>query len=158
MEGNRDFGARLLRLLEAHENTCPVMLSSSVQATLAGRYAGSVYGQSKAAGEGLFFEHAQRTGANVLIYRFPNLYGKWCRPNYNSVVATFCDAIANDREYHIDNPNIDLELLYIDDLVTALLDALLGKIYRCHYDGAKCIEDAQGPFCYAPGGAAYHPR
>lgn len=151
MEGNRDFGGRLLDLLEAAGNRCPVMLSSSVQASLEGRYAGSPYGESKLAGEGLLFEYAGRTGARALVYRLPNLYGKWCRPNYNSAVATFCDAIANGREFHVSDPSVELELLYIDDLVSAMLEALLGDERRCRYEGAECVPDPEGPFCYAPG-------
>lgn len=151
MEGNRGFGEILLGLLEHHENNCPVMLSSSVQATLAGRYAGSLYGESKLAGEGLLFDYAERTGAPALVYRFPNLYGKWCRPRYNSAVATFCDAIANGREFHVDDPSAELELLYIDDLVAAMLEALLGNVERCRYEGAEAVPDSAGRYCYAPG-------
>ncbi len=151
MEGNRGFGETLLALLEHHGNTCPVMLSSSVQASLEGRYAGSAYGKSKLAGEELLFGYAERTGAEALVYRFPNLYGKWCRPNYNSAVATFCDAIANGRDYTVDDPGAKLELLYIDDLVAAMLDALVGEVRRCRYDGAKCVPAKRGRYCYAPG-------
>ncbi len=151
MEGNLGFGEGLLSALERHGNRCPVMLSSSVQATLCGRYAGSPYGESKLAGEELFFEYADRTGAEALVYRFPNLYGKWCRPNYNSAVATFCDAIANGREFTVSDPSVELELLYIDDLVTAMLDALAGEVRRCRYEGAECVPDEGGRYCYAPG-------
>ena len=151
MEGNRGFGEMLLDLLEHHDNKCPVMLSSSVQASLEGRYAGSLYGESKLAGEELLFDYEERTGAPVLVYRFPNLYGKWCRPRYNSAVATFCDAIANGREYTVYDPSVELELLYIDDLVTAMLDALVGEVRRCRYAGAKCVPDEAGRYCYAPG-------
>ncbi len=151
MEGNRGFGEDLLDLLERHGNKCPVMLASSVQASLEGRYAGSEYGRSKLAGEELFFEHGRRTGADVLVYRFPNLYGKWCRPNYNSAVATFCDAVANGRSYHVDDPSAELELLHVDDLVAAMLGALLGNAPRCRYEGAECVPDPEGPFSYAPG-------
>ncbi len=151
MEGNRGFGEELLDLLEHHGNRCPVMLASSVQACLEGRYARSEYGKSKLAGEELFFEYGRRTGAPVLVYRFPNLYGKWCRPNYNSVVATFCDAIANDRPYTVDDPSVELELLHIDDLVSAMLEVLLGNALRCRYEGAECVPDPEGPFRYAPG-------
>lgn len=151
MEGNRGFGEDLLDLLERHGNKCPVMLASSVQASLEGRYAGSEYGKSKLAGEELFFEHGERTGADILVYRFPNLYGKWCRPNYNSAVATFCDAVANGRPYHVDDPSVELELLHIDDLVSAMLEALLGDAPRCRYEGAECVPDPEGPFRYAPG-------
>ena len=151
MEGNRDFGETLLDLLEHHGNKCPVMLSSSVQASLEGRYADSPYGESKLAGEELLFDYEKRTGAPVLAYRFPNLYGKWCRPRYNSAVATFCDAIANEREFTVNDPSVELELLYIDDLVTAMLDALVGEVRRCRYVGAKCVPDEAGRYCYAPG-------
>ena len=151
MEGNRGFGEMLLDLLEHHDNKCPVMLSSSVQASLEGRYAGSLYGESKLAGEELLFDYKERTGALVLVYRFPNLYGKWCRPHYNSAVATFCDAIANEREFTVNDPSVELELLYIDDLVTAMLDALVGEVRRCRYAGAKCMPDEAGRYCYAPG-------
>ena len=151
MEGNRGFGEELLDLLEHHSNRCPVMLSSSVQATLEGRYAGSPYGESKLAGEEVLFDHARRTGAKALVYRFPNLYGKWCRPRYNSAVATFCDAIANGKEFHVDDPNVELELLYIDDLVAAMLEALLGNERRCRYAGRWPVADKEGAYCYAPG-------
>ncbi|WP_418242834.1 NAD-dependent epimerase/dehydratase family protein [Ellagibacter isourolithinifaciens] len=151
MEGNRGFGETLLDLLGHHDNKCPVMLSSSVQSSLEGRYAGSLYGESKLAGEELLFDYEERTGAPVLVYRFPNLYGKWCRPRYNSAVATFCDAIANEREFTVNDPSVELELLYIDDLVTAMLDALVGEVRRCRYAGAKCVPDEAGRYCYAPG-------
>lgn len=151
MEGNMGFGEMLLDLLEHHDNKCPVMLSSSVQASLEGRYAGSLYGESKLAGEELLFDYEKRTGAPVLVYRFPNLYGKWCRPRYNSAVATFCDAIANEREFTVNDPSVELELLYIDDLVTAMLDVLVGEVRRCRYAGAKCVPDEAGRYCYAPG-------
>lgn len=151
MEGNRGFGEMLLDLLEHHDNKCPVMLSSSVQASLEGRYAGSLYGESKLAGEELLFDYEKHTGAPVLVYRFPNLYGKWCRPRYNSAVATFCDAIANERGFTVNDPSVELELLYIDDLVTAMLDALVGEVRRCRYAGAKCVPDEAGRYCYAPG-------
>ena len=151
MEGNKGFGETLLGLLERHGNKCPVMLSSSVQASLEGRYAGSPYGESKLAGEELLFDYAERTGATALVYRFPNLYGKWCRPRYNSAVATFCDAIANDREFTVNDPSVELELLYIDDLVTAMLDALVGDVHRCSYAGTECVPAEDGRYCYAPG-------
>ena len=151
MEGNRGFGETLLGLLEHHGNKCPVMLSSSVQASLDGRYANSPYGESKLAGEELLLDYAERTGAQALVYRFPNLYGKWCRPRYNSAVATFCDAIANGREYTVNDPSVELELLYIDDLVAAMLDALVGEVHRCRYAGAECVPCERGPYCYAPG-------
>lgn len=151
MKGNMEFGETLLSLLEHHGNKCPVMLSSSVQASLEGRYAGSPYGESKLAGEELLFDYEERTGAKAMVYRFPNLYGKWCRPRYNSVVATFCDAIANDREFQVNDPSVELELLYIDDLVTAMLDALVGDVRRCRYAGAECVPAEDGRYCYAPG-------
>ena len=151
MEGNLGFGETLLALLEHHGNKCPVMLSSSVQATLEGRYAGSPYGESKLAGEELLFGYAEHTGAQALVYRFPNLYGKWCRPRYNSAVATFCDAIANGREFQVSDPSVELELLYIDDLIAAMLDALTGEVRRCRYAGAECIPADDGRYCYAPG-------
>lgn len=150
MRGNAVFGDALLGLLERRGNACPVMLASSAQASLVGRYAGSPYGESKRAGEELLFNYAARTGARALVYRFPNLYGKWCRPRYNSVVATFCDAIANDREYAVDDPSVELELLYIDDLVTEMLGALLGCEHRCDYDGLTRIPNPDGRFCYVP--------
>lgn len=145
MAGNYGFASDLLAALERHGNACPVMLASSAQASLAGRYAGSAYGESKLAGEGLFRGYSDRTGAKVLIYRFPNLYGKWCRPNYNSAVATFCDAIANGREYAVSDPSVELELLYIDDLVSEMLSALLGEESRCGYNGLAEVEGSD--FC-----------
>ena len=151
MEGNMGFGETLLALLEHHGNKCPVMLSSSVQASLEGRYAGSLYGKSKLAGEELLFDHEERTGAKALVYRFPNLYGKWCRPRYNSAVATFCDAIANGREFQVSDSSVELELLYIDDLVAAMLDALLGNVKHCRYAGVECVPAEDGRYCYAPG-------
>ena len=138
MEGNCGFASDLLSLLERHNNRCPVMLASSSQASLEGRYAGSEYGRSKLAGEGLFREYSARTGAPVLIYRLPNVYGKWCRPNYNSAVATFCDAIANGRPYAVSDPSVELELLHVDDLVSCMLDALLGQEERTP-DGLFCV-------------------
>lgn len=148
MEGNFGFASTLLGTLERHGNTCPVMLSSSVQASLSGRFEGSVYGESKLAGEGLFRRYSERTGAPVLIYRFPNLYGKWCRPRYNSAVATFCDAIANGRPYAVNDPCVELELLYIDDLVDEMLGAILGKEHRCGYESLERVEG--NDFCYVP--------
>lgn len=151
MEGNMGFGETLLGLLEHHGNKCPVMLSSSVQASLEGRYAGSPYGESKLAGEELLFDYEERTGAKALVYRFPNLYGKWCRPRYNSAVATFCDALANGRDFQVNDPSVELELLYIDDLVTSMLDVLVGDVRRCRYAGAECVPAEDGRYCYAPG-------
>ena len=150
MEGNCGFAGRLLDELKKHHNTCPVMLSSSVQASLSGRFADSEYGKSKLAGEELFFEYAKETGAKVLVYRFPNLFGKWCRPHYNSAVATFCHAIANDEPYQVNDPKTELELVYIDDLVNEMLDALEGKEHRCEYDGAKASADEKGRYCFVP--------
>lgn len=135
MEGNWGFSSLLLQTLKAQKNTCPVMLSSSIQATLEGRYDGP-YGRSKKAGEDLFFRYGQETGAQVLVYRFPNIFGKWCRPNYNSVVATFCHNIANDLPIQINDPAVELELLYIDDLVEEMLLAAEG---RAHRDGNFCF-------------------
>ena len=150
MQGNFGFASTLLDTLKKHGNTCPVMLASSIQATLIGRYGESDYGKSKLAGEELFFAYAGETGAQVLVYRFPNLFGKWCRPNYNSVIATFCNNIANDLPIQVNDPNVELELLYIDDLVEEMLDALEGKANRCNYDGLAAQAAADGRYCYAP--------
>ena len=150
MQGNFGFGETLLDTLKKHNNTCPVMLASSLQATLIGRYAEGEYGKSKRAGEELFFNYAEISGAKVLVYRFPNLFGKWCRPNYNSAVATFCNNIANDLSITVNDPSVELELLYIDDLVSEMLDALEGKEHRCEYDGLDPVPLADGRFCYAP--------
>ena len=150
MQGNFGFASTLLDTLKKYKNTCPVMLSSSIQATLIGRYGESDYGKSKQAGEELFFSYANETGAKVLIYRFPNLFGKWCRPNYNSAVATFCNNIANELPIQVNDPSTELELLYIDDLVEEMLDALEGKEHRCNYDGLNTVADDLGRYCYAP--------
>ena len=150
MAGNFGFASELLGMLERRGNRCPVMLASSAQASLEGRYAGSAYGESKLAGEELFFDYGKRTGAPVLVYRFPNLYGKWCRPRYNSAVATFCDAIANGRPYEVSDPSVELELLHIDDLVDEMLSALLGGEHRCGYDGLEPVPDPDGKYCYVP--------
>lgn len=150
MQGNFGFASTLLDTLKKHGNTCQVMLASSIQATLIGRYGESDYGKSKLAGEELFFAYAGETGAQVLVYRFPNLFGKWCRPNYNSVIATFCNNIANDLSIQVNDPNVELELLYIDDLVEEMLDALEGKAHRCNYDGLAAQAAADGRYCYAP--------
>ena len=150
MQGNFGFASTLLDTLKKHGNTCPVMLSSSIQATLIGRYGESDYGKSKLAGEELFFAYAKETGAQVLVYRFPNLFGKWCRPNYNSVIATFCNNIANDLPIQVNDASVELELLYIDDLVEEMLDALEGKAHRCNYDGLAAQAAADGRYCYAP--------
>ena len=150
MAGNFGFASTLLDTLKKHGNNCPVMLSSSIQATLIGRYGQSDYGKSKLAGEELFFQYAQDTGAKVMVYRFPNLFGKWCRPNYNSAVATFCNNIANDLPITVNDRATELELLYIDDLVEEMLDALEGKEHRCGYDGLNPIQEASGRYCYVP--------
>ena len=150
MEGNFGFASTLLNTLKKHGNTCPVMLSSSIQATLIGRYGQSDYGKSKLAGEELFFQYAQDTGAKVLVYRFPNLFGKWCRPNYNSAVATFCNNIANDLPITVNDRATELELLYIDDLVEEMLDALEGKEHHCVYDGLNPVYNEDGRYCVVP--------
>ncbi len=150
MQGNFGFASTLLNTLKKYRNTCPVMLSSSIQATLVGRYAEGEYGKSKKAGEELFFDYAAETGAKVLVYRFPNLFGKWCRPNYNSAVATFCNNIANDLPIIVNDPAIQLELLYIDDLVEEMLDALEGKEHHCEFDGVDTVLQADGRYCAAP--------
>lgn len=150
MKGNFGFTSELLDTLKKRKNTCPVMLSSSIQATLLGRYAGSEYGKSKLAGEELFFEYGRETGAKVLVYRFPNLFGKWCRPNYNSAVATFCHNYANELPIQVNDPSTELELLYIDDLVMEMLDALEGKEHHCVFDGVEAVGDPKGTFCYVP--------
>lgn len=149
MQGNLGFASELLETLKRHNNTCPVMLASSLQATLIGRY-DNEYGKSKKAGEELFFEYANETGAKVLVYRFPNLFGKWCKPNYNSAVATFCHNIANDLDITINDPKVELELLYIDDLVAEMISALEGKEKRCEYDGLSAIASNNGRFCVVP--------
>ena len=150
MTGNFGFSSRLLDTLKSCGNTCPVMLASSAQASLLGRYAGSEYGKSKLAGEQLFFDYAAETGAKVLVYRFPNLFGKWCRPNYNSAVATFCYNMAHDLPIQVNDPAVELELLYIDDLVSEMLDALEGHAHRCDYDGLTPQPNAAGRYCYVP--------
>ena len=139
MEGNFGFASTLLDTLKRHHNTCPVMLASSQQASLTGRFGNSEYGRSKKAGEDLFLRYQEETGAKVLVYRFPNLFGKWCRPNYNSAVATFCNNIANGLPIQVNDPNVELELLYIDDLVTEMLDALEGHEHRCEFDGLEVV-------------------
>ena len=149
MRGNADFLSDLLNLLKKHNNKCPVLLSSSVQATLIGRYDND-YGRSKKAGEDILFKYAEETGAKVLIYRFPNLFGKWCKPNYNSAVATFCHNIANDLPVTVTEPEIMLDLLYIDDLVAEVLAALAGKEHRAEYDGLVPVPTVGGKFCYSP--------
>ena len=176
MQGNFGFASTLLDTLKKHGNKCPVMLSSSQQASLTGRFGNSEYGRSKKAGEDLFLDyereflkgHTDSTDftdisgmrPRVLIYRFPNLFGKWCRPNYNSAVATFCNAFANDLPYTVNDPSVELELLYIDDLVDEMIAGLLGKEHRCEFNGLDVIPhtdstdntemNAQGRYCYCP--------
>ena len=150
MNGNFGFASELLNCLKAAGNTCPVMLSSSLQATLVGRYAEGDYGKSKKAGEDLFFSYSNETGAPVFVYRFPNLFGKWCRPNYNSAVATFCNNIANDLPIQVNDRAIELQLLYIDDLVDEMFNILKGQAHRCEYDGLETVDKEDGKFCYCP--------
>ena len=150
MTGNFGFTSVLLGALREAGNTCPVLLASSAQASLAGRYAGSEYGKSKLAGEELLRRYGQETGARVLIYRFPNVFGKWCRPNYNSAVATFCYNVAHDLPVSVTDPQMELELLYIDDLVEELLGALSGREHRCAYEGPTAVPNKTGPYCYVP--------
>ncbi len=149
-EGNFGFASKLLNTLKKHNNTCPVMLSSSIQATLQGRFGTSEYGLSKKAGEELFFEYSKETGAKVLVYRFPNLVGKWVRPNYNSAVGTFCNNIANDLPITVNDPSVELEMLFIDDLVEEMLDALEGKEHHCEFDGVQTVLKEDGKYCAAP--------
>ncbi|MBR5529145.1 MAG: NAD-dependent epimerase/dehydratase family protein, partial [Oscillospiraceae bacterium] len=149
MQGNFGFASTLLDTLKKYNNTCPVMISSSIQATCIGRY-DSEYGRSKKAGEELVFAYGEETGAKVLVYRFPNLFGKWCRPNYNSAVATFCNNIANDLPIQVNDPSVTLELLYIDDLVGEMLDALEGKEHRCEFEGIDTVMTEGGRYCAAP--------
>ncbi len=150
MKGNFGFAGTLLDTLKKYSNTCPVMLSSSQQASLTGRFGNSEYGRSKKAGEDLFLEYGAETGAKVLVYRFPNLFGKWCRPNYNSAVATFCNAFANDLPYTVNDPSVELELLYIDDLVDEMLSALQGQEHHCEFEGLEVIDKVDGRYCYCP--------
>lgn len=150
MQGNFGFASLLLDTLKKYGNKCPVMLSSSLQATLIGRYAEGEYGKSKKAGEDLFFDYAKNEGVNVYVYRFPNLFGKWCRPNYNSAVATFCHNVANGLDITVNDKNIELELLYIDDLVNEMFNVLNGNAHYCEYDGLNPIERADGKFCFVP--------
>ena len=150
MSGNFGFASTLLDTLKKHGNTCPVMLSSSQQASLTGRFGNSEYGRSKKAGEDLFLKYGEDTGAKVLVYRFPNLFGKWCRPNYNSAVATFCNAVANDLPYTVNDPSVELELLYIDDLVDEMIACLRGEEHRCDFDGLGVFPMKDGPYCYVP--------
>lgn len=149
MEGNFGFATVLLDTLKRYKNNCPVMISSSIQATLAGRFGTSEYGKSKKAGEELMFQYGEETGAKVLVYRFPNLYGKWCRPNYNSAVATFCNNIANDLPITVNDPTVDMELLYIDDLVEEMICALKGEEHHCEFDGVETVFTSDGRYCAA---------
>ena len=158
MQGNFGFASTLLDTLKKHGNRCPVMLSSSQQASLTGRFGNSEYGRSKKAGEELFFEYSKETGASVMVYRFPNLFGKWCRPNYNSAVATFCNAVANDLPYTVNDPSVELELLYIDDLVDEMLACIEGREHHCEFDGLEVVGVTQnspnaqnlGRYCCCP--------
>lgn len=150
MSGNFGFASTLLDTLKKYNNTCPVMLSSSIQATLIGRYGESDYGKSKLAGEELFFDYSKQTGAVVLVYRFPNLFGKWCRPNYNSAVATFCNNIANDLPIQVNDRSTELELLYIDDLVDEMVAAIKGEEHHCEFEGISTVLDENGRYCAVP--------
>lgn len=150
MKGNFGFASTLLDTLKKHNNTCPVMLSSSQQASLTGRFGNSEYGRSKKAGEDLFLEYGKETGAKVLVYRFPNLYGKWCRPNYNSAIATFCNNIANDLPIQVNDRSVQMEILYIDDLVEEMICALKGQEHHCEFEGLDVLPSAEGRYCYCP--------
>ena len=150
MRGNFGFASTLLDTLKKHGNKCPVMLSSSAQASLTGRFGNSEYGRSKKAGEDLFLKYGEENGVRMLVYRFPNLYGKWCRPNYNSAVATFCNNIANDLPITVNDPTVELELLYIDDLVNEMILALKGEEHRCEFNRLEVIPDNNGRYCYCP--------
>lgn len=150
MKGNFGFASTLLDTLKKHHNTCPVMLSSSQQASLTGRFGNSEYGRSKKAGEDLFLEYGKETGAKVLVYRFPNLYGKWCRPNYNSAIATFCNNIANDLPIQVNDRSVQMEVLYIDDLVEEMICALKSQEHHCEFEGLDVLPYAEGRYCYCP--------
>ena len=150
MQGNFGFASTLLDTLKKHHNACPVMISSSIQATLAGRFGTSEYGKSKKAGEELMFEYGKETGAKVLVYRFPNLFGKWCRPNYNSAIATFCNNIANDLPIQVNDRSVEMELLYIDDLVDEMIGALAGKEHHCEFEGVETVLTDNGRYCAVP--------
>ena len=150
MQGNFGFASTLLETLKKHGNRCPVMLSSSQQASLTGRFGNSEYGRSKKAGEELFLDYSRETGAKVFVYRFPNLFGKWCRPNYNSAVATFCNAFANDLPYTVNDPSVELELLYIDDLVDEMVACMKGEEHHCEFDGLEVLPKADGRYCFVP--------
>ena len=150
MEGNFGFASTLLDTLKKHENKAPVMLSSSAQASLTGRFGNSEYGRSKKAGEDLFLQYGEENGVKVLVYRFPNLYGKWCRPNYNSAIATFCNNIANDLPITVNDPSVELEVLYIDDLVEEMICALKGEEHHCEFEGLDVLPNPKGRYCYCP--------
>jgi NAD dependent epimerase/dehydratase family. len=150
MKGNFGFASILLDTLKRHKNNCPVMISSSIQATLTGRFGTSEYGKSKKAGEELVFLYGKETGSKVLVYRFPNLFGKWCRPNYNSAIATFCSNMANDLPITVSDPNVVLELLYIDDLIDEMVAALKGEEHHCEFDGVETVMNENGRYCAAP--------
>lgn len=150
MQGNFGFASTLLDTLKKYQNNCPVMISSSIQATLAGRFGTSEYGKSKKAGEELMFQYGEETGAKVLVYRFPNLFGKWCRPNYNSAVATFCHNMAHDLPITVNDPSVELELLYIDDLVEEMIAALKGEEHHCEFQGVETVLTEGGRYCAAP--------
>lgn len=150
MKGNFGFASKLLEILKQKNNKCPVMISSSIQATLIGRYSESDYGKSKLEGEKLFFKYGDETKSKVLVYRFSNLFGKWCKPNYNSVVATFCNNIANDMPIQVNDPNTELELVYIDDLINEMLNALENREHHCEFDGVKAVANENGKYCYVP--------
>lgn len=150
MDGNFGFLAKIVKILIANKHTVPIMLSSSIQASMTGRYAGSEYGKSKAAAEQLAFQYAQKFNTKAFVYRFPNLFGKWCKPNYNSAVATFCYNYAHDLPIQVNDPNVELELLYIDDLIKAMLDMLEGYTYRCEYNGLDLIYNKAGRYCFCP--------
>lgn len=150
MKGNFGFASTLLDTLKKHHNTCPVMLSSSQQASLTGRFGNSEYGRSKKAGEDLFLEYGKETGAKVFVYRFPNLYGKWCRPNYNSAIATFCNNIANDLPIQVNDRSVQMEVLYIDDLVEEMICALKSQEHHCEFEGLDVLPSAEGRYCYCP--------
>lgn len=155
-EGNVDFTLSVLNKLKKYNNKCPILLASSIQASLVGRYKNSVYGMSKKNGEELLFQYSKENDAKVCVYRFPNLFGKWCKPNYNSVIATFCYNIANGIDIQIDDPNVELELLYIDDLIEELLNVLENKEHRCEYVETSCVENSEGKYCFVPG--TYHKK
>jgi len=150
MKGNFGFASTLLDTLKKYKNNSPVMISSSIQATLAGRFGTSEYGKSKKEGEELMFEYGKETGAPVFVYRFPNLFGKWCRPNYNSAVATFCNNIANDLPIQVNDRSVEMELLYIDDLVDEMIGALKGESHKCEFDGVEPVPTEGGRYCYVP--------